>query len=74
MRLFGNTSVPTYRYPYDYVPQVPKPEENAIAPVDNIDYRLPGAKSKEFRRFTEVQGTDGYGEVSGFCLTTEVDE
>ena len=63
-----------YRYPYDYVPQVPKSEEIAIAPVDNIDYRRPGAKSKEFRRFTEVQGTDGYGEVSGFCLTTEVDE
>lgn len=62
-----------YRYPYEYVPQVEKPEEVAIAPVDNSDFRLPGAKSKEFRRFTTVEGTEGYGDVSGFCLTIEED-
>lgn len=62
-----------YRYPYEYVPQVEKPEEVAIAPVDNTDFRLPGAKSKEFRRFTTVEGTEGYGDVSGFCLTIEED-
>lgn len=63
-----------YRYPYDYVPQLPQPEETAIAVVDNVDYRLPGAKSKEFRKVVEVAGTVGYGDVSGFCLTTETDE
>ncbi len=62
-----------YRYPYDYVPQVEPPQEVAIAPVDNTDFRLPGAKSKEFRRFTTVQGATEYGEVDGFCLTTEKD-
>ena len=62
-----------YRYPYEYVPQIEKPEEVAIAPVDNTDFRLPGAKSKEFRRFTTVEGTEGYGDVSGFCLTIEED-
>ena len=60
-----------YRYPYDYVPQIEPPTEVAIAPIDILDFRLPGAKSKEFRRFTEVQGTTGYGEVDGFCLTFE---
>lgn len=60
-----------YRYPYDYVPQVEPPEEVAIAPIDNTDYRLPGAKSKEFKRFTEVAGTIGYGDVDGFCLAKE---
>ena len=60
-----------YRYPYDYVPQLGRPKEVAIAPVDNVDYRLPGAKSKESRRLVHVQGTQGYGRVDGFCLTTE---
>lgn len=62
-----------YRYPYSYVPQVEPPEEVAIAPINIEDYRLPGAKSKEFRRFTTVEGTEGYGDVSGFCLTIEED-
>lgn len=60
-----------YRYPYDYVPQVEPPQEVAIAPIDNTDYRLPGAKSKEFKRFTTVEGTIGYGDVDGFCLAKE---
>ena len=62
-----------YRYPYDYVPQVEQPNEVAIAPVDNEDYRLPGAKSKEFRRLVNVEGTEGFGTVAGFCLAIEED-
>lgn len=60
-----------YRYPYDYVPQVEPPQEVAIERIDNTDYRLPGAKSKEFRRFTTVDGTIGYGDVDGFCIAKE---
>lgn len=76
---FGSKGIKTnmvyraYRYPYDYVPQIEAPKEVAIAPVDNEDYRLPGAKSKEFRRMVSIEGTEGYGEVAGFCLTTEED-
>lgn len=62
-----------YRYPYEYCPQAPKPEEKAIAPVDNTDFRLPNAKSKEFRRLVNVEGTEGFGEVAGFCLAIEED-
>ena len=74
---FGEKGIDTnmvyraYRYPYDYCPQAKVPQEVAIAPVDNIDYRLPGAKGKEFRRLVEVEGTEGYGKVAGFCLATE---
>ena len=74
---FGEKGIKTnmvyraYRYPYDYVPQVEPPKEVAIAPIDNVDYRLPGARSKEFRRMVNVEGTEGYGEVSGFCLAKE---
>ena len=74
---FGEKGIKTnmvyraYRYPYDYVPQAEAPKEVAIAPIDNVDYRLPGAKSKEFRRMVNVEGTEGYGDVAGFCLTIE---
>ena len=64
-----------YRYPYDYVPQVEKPEEIAIAPIDNNDFRLPGAKGKEFTRATKVAGTRGYGNKTvGFCVAIEEEE
>ena len=76
---FGEKGIKTnmvyraYRYPYDYIPQVEQPEEVAIKPVDNEDFRLPGAKSKEFRRLVEVEGTEEFGEVAGFCLASEED-
>ena len=64
-----------YRYPYDYVPQVEKPEEVAIEPIDNNDFRLPGAKGKEFTRTTKVDGTRGYGNKAvGFCVAIEEEE
>ena len=62
-----------YRYPYDYCPQAAKPEEKAIAPVDNTEFRLPNAKTKEFRRLVNVEGTEGFGQVAGFCLAIEED-
>ncbi len=58
-----------YRYPYDYVPQVEPPKEVAIERIDNVDYRLPGAKSKEFRRYTKVEGVLGFVETDGFCIS-----
>lgn len=60
-----------YRYPYDYVPQIPKPTEVPVEAVDNTDFRMPGAKSKEFKRFITVDGTIGYGDVDGFCIPKE---
>ncbi len=64
----GNMVYRAYRYPYDYIPQIEKPEEVAIKRIDNVDYRLPGAKSKEFRRLVNVEGAEGFGQVTGFCL------
>ncbi len=58
-----------YRYPYEYVPQVEAPEEVPVEQLDNTDYRVKGAKSKEFRRFTRVEGTIGYVETDGFCIS-----
>jgi hypothetical protein len=32
-----------YRYPYDWIPQVPRPDETPIVPPDNATYRVPGS-------------------------------
>lgn len=62
-----------YRYPYDYVPQLDKPEEVAIEKIDNDTYRLPGAAPKDVddANIVSVEGTLGYGQVDGFCVKTE---
>lgn len=57
-----------YRYPYDYVPQLPIPEEVAIPRIDVTNFRMPGAKGKEFTKVTKVEGTWGYGGAGGFCV------
>lgn len=72
-KLGTNMVYRAYRYPYDYVPQVEVPEEVPVKPVAIEDLRMPGAKSKEFRRMVEVEGTEGFGEIKGFCLTIDED-
>ena len=69
---FGTNMVyRAYRYPYDYVPQEPKPEEVAIEPVDVKQFRMPGAAPMGTVTPTKVDGVKGYGEVAGFCVNTE---
>ncbi len=51
-----------YRLPYEWVPQLEKPEELAIVPPSNFDFRLPNAAGME------------YDEVSVKIAGTEVDE
>ena len=63
-----------YRYPYEYVPQVEKPEEVAIPRIDVTDFRMPGAKGKEFPKVTKVAGVWGYGGAGGFCVEKEAEE
>ena len=55
------------------MPQLPKPEEVAIVPPDNDDFRLPGAAPKDIldEVTVTVAGTTGYGDVDGFCVKTE---
>ncbi|MEL7564185.1 MAG: aryl-sulfate sulfotransferase [Dehalobacterium sp.] len=58
-----------YRYPYDWVPQIQKPKETAITPVDNNTFRLPGAAGPEYEAVsTCVEGTWGYGKGGAFCV------
>lgn len=60
-----------YRLPYDWVPQLEKPQEVAIERVDVTQFRMPGAAPLGCDNVVEVAGTLGYGDVDGFCVTTE---
>ena len=63
-----NMTYRAYRYPYDYAPQAPKPEEVAIAPVDVENFRMPGAAPKGTAIPIKVAGTTGFGDASSFCV------
>ncbi|MCE9891181.1 aryl-sulfate sulfotransferase [Kluyvera intermedia] len=63
-----------YRYPYDYVPQEPKPEEVPIAPIDNTTYRVPGAGQLGAKAVIDVEGTLPYYSDVALCVATDDEE
>ena len=70
-KLGTNMVYRAYRYPYEYIPQEPKPEEVEIAAVDVKQFRMPGAAPMGTVTPTKVDGVQGYVEVAGFCVNTE---
>ena len=60
-----------YRYPYEYVPQLEKPTEVAVAKLDNTTFRVPGAAAGQIDNVTEVEGTLGYTSAMAACVTAE---
>jgi hypothetical protein len=48
-----------YRLPYDWVPQVPRPEEKAIPRIDNRRFRVPGSPRRKAARITKLKGNRG---------------
>ncbi|MGX6995545.1 aryl-sulfate sulfotransferase [Pediococcus acidilactici] len=60
-----------YRYPYDYVPQEPVPEEVAIEPIDNPTYRVPGAGKLGAKKVIDVEGTLPYYADVALCVATD---
>lgn len=52
-----------YRIPYDWIPQLTKPKEEAVIPPKNEDFHLPGAADPSFNseKTVSIPGTAGYG-------------
>lgn len=58
-----------YRCPYEWIPQLEKPKEAAIQPVDVSRFRMPGADMGEYEDVTvSVEGTWGYDKGVAFCV------
>ena len=60
-----------YRYPYDYVPQLPRPAETPVIPMDNRDFRLPGAAEGFIQNRVSVAGTWGFEGKMDACVTED---
>jgi len=63
-----------YRVPYAWVPQLDRPRETAIAPVDVTTFRVPGAAAGGTEAAVSVAGTLPYQSSSALCVTSDTDE
>jgi hypothetical protein len=63
-----------YRVPYDWVPQVDKPEEKPIERLDVTRFRVLGASQRGPRRVVNVKGVLPYRSDAALCVVTEGEE
>lgn len=58
-----------YRVPYEWVPQLPRPEEKEIAALDKTTFRVPGAAPLGVEKEIKVEGTiEPYKGIAGHCV------
>lgn len=59
-----------YRVPYEWVPQLAKPEEVPVARLNNAEFQVPGASDPALGEDTmvTVEGTKGFGRPGNFCV------
>lgn len=62
-----------YRVPYNWVPQLQKPEEIAIEPLDISQYRVPGAASSGATSIVEIEGTNEEFEEGALCVASHTE-
>lgn len=60
-----------YRYPYDYVPQLEKPEEVPVVALERETFRVPGAAEGMLQNITEVPEAMGYTSNMAACVTDD---
>ena len=62
----------SYRVPYEWIPQLDKPKEVAIEPVNKTTFRVPGAAAPGVVYSTKVDGTTGYFGLSTMCVAADL--
>ena len=60
-----------YRVPYEWVPQLDKPEEIPIARIDVTTFRVPGAAEMGPKDIMEVEGVIPFRGDSALCVETD---
>ena len=63
-----------YRVPYEWVPQLDRPRETAIEPLDVSTFRVPGAAPAGAEAEVRVEGTLPYQFSSALCVVADTDE
>ena len=59
-----------YRVPYGWIPQLEKPKEKSVPPLDNSRFRVPGSEWKKEDRVTKVEGVRGFNPDPQLCVVT----
>ena len=69
-----NMTYRAYRVPYEWVPQVAKPVETAIEPLDVSTFRVPGAAAFGDRaKEVSVEGCVPYEGSNALCVASVED-
>jgi len=63
-----------YRVPYEWVPQLDKPDEVTIEPVDVTSFRMPGASAPGPKRTIEVAGSLPYQGDAALCVSADIED
>ena len=63
-----------YRVPYEWVPQLEKPNEIAIDPIDVTTFRVPGAAAPGPRRIIETEGSQPYQGDAALCVSADLED
>ena len=63
-----------YRVPYEWVPQLDKPDEVAIDPIDVTTFRVPGAAAPGPKRVIETEGTQPYQGDAALCVSADLED
>ncbi len=62
-----------YRAPYDWVPQLDKPEEKEVSRIDIQKFRVPGNEYQEERKITEVETVTEFSPLPQLCVVDSED-
>lgn len=63
-----------YRLPYEWVPQVSRPEERAIPKIDNKNFRVPGSPRRKAGKVTRVKSKPKTSYEEQACVLPNKDE
>ncbi|MDD5206276.1 MAG: hypothetical protein PHS17_12685, partial [Desulfobacterales bacterium] len=61
-----------YRVPYEWVPQLERPKEKGIKPIDVTTFRVPGAAPLGPKQVTTVAGVRPYQGDAALCVQVDV--
>ncbi len=59
-----------YRVPYEWIPQLEKPEEKSVPRLDNSQFRVPGSEWEKEQRIAKVQGVRDFNPDPQLCVVT----
>ena len=64
----------SYRYPYEYIPQLEKPSETPLPRIDRSAFQVPGAKVQEPQNVAVFEAGDEFQTDAQLCIVADADE